>query len=211
MNDDQMRSAFEHWFSDGGESPNAVARDNNGEYRLMQASFAWTVWQAAWRAGRNDLAHELADASTQDARDAATLPRVQSFPLTEEQERFLNGGGVSPSPAPQREVPPGKWKVDMPDGTYGRMPGDPPGPASVCAVIGGYVYDVQPRTGMLIASAPPTGYRLQKFNEEMQVGPRPWEIPGPHQPNPPLPRDLDPTVPRGEGNSTPGVQEVDRV
>ena len=56
----------------------------------------------------------------------------------------------------------------MPDGTYGRMPGDPPGPASVFAVIDGYVYNVEPRTGRLIASEPPTGFRLQKFNEEMK-------------------------------------------
>ena len=79
--------------------------------------------------------------------------------------------GVNGTSAPQpkaREVPPGKWRVDMPDGTYGRMPGDPPGPASVFAVIDGYVYNVEPRTGRLIASEPPTGFRLQKFNEEMK-------------------------------------------
>jgi hypothetical protein len=68
--------------------------------------------------------------------------------------------GVAAVPAPkreQREVPPGKWKVDMHDGAYGRMPGDPPGPASVRAVIGGYVYDVAPRTGKLQASEVPRG------------------------------------------------------
>lgn len=58
---------------------------------------------------------------------------------------------------PQREVPPGKWKVDMPDGTYGTIPGDPPGPASVRAVIDGYVYDVEPRTGRLRAASVPRG------------------------------------------------------
>jgi hypothetical protein len=71
--------------------------------------------------------------------------------------------GVAAVPAPkreQREVPPGKWKVDMPDGAYGRMPGDPPGPASVRAVIGGYVYDVAPRTGKLQASEVPRGVDL---------------------------------------------------
>lgn len=75
--------------------------------------------------------------------------------------------GVEAVHAPKREAPPGKWKVEMPEGTYGRMPGDPPGPASVRAVIGGYVYDVEPQTGKLRASEPPTGFRLQKFNEEM--------------------------------------------
>lgn len=79
-------------------------------------------------------------------------------------QRWPNGVAV----VTKREAPPGKWKVDMPDGTYGRMPGDPPGPASVTAVIGGYVYDVEPQTGKLIAAEPPTGFRLQKFNEEMQ-------------------------------------------
>lgn len=59
--------------------------------------------------------------------------------------------------APKREAPPGKWKVDMPDGTYGTMPGDPPGPASVRTVIGGYVYDVEPQTGRLLAASPPRG------------------------------------------------------
>lgn len=61
------------------------------------------------------------------------------------------------APAPTREVPPGKWMVDMPDGTYGKMPGDPPGPASVRVVICGYVYDVEPRTGKLRASEVPSG------------------------------------------------------
>jgi hypothetical protein len=75
---------------------------------------------------------------------------------------------LAPLTRPQRELPPGKWKVEMPDGTYGRMPGDPPGPASVTAVIAGYVYDVEPGTGRYIASEPPIGFRLQKFNEEMQ-------------------------------------------
>ena len=54
-----------------------------------------------------------------------------------------------------REVPPGEWKVDMPDGTYCKMPGDPPGPGDIRAVIGGYVYNVEPRTGKLRASLPP--------------------------------------------------------
>lgn len=75
--------------------------------------------------------------------------------------------GVAVPTAPKRETPPGKWKVDLPDGTYGRMPGDPPGPASVQAVIDGYVYDVEPHAGRLIASDSPTGYRLQRFNDEM--------------------------------------------
>jgi hypothetical protein len=39
------------------------------------------------------------------------------------------------------------------------------------------------------------------------VGAKPWEIPGPDQTNPPLPRDLDPAVPHSEGNSTDGVKE----
>jgi hypothetical protein len=45
--EEKMRAEFEAWFSDAGESPNAIARDMKGDYRLMQASYAWTVWQAA--------------------------------------------------------------------------------------------------------------------------------------------------------------------
>lgn len=69
---------------------------------------------------------------------------------------------------PAQDVPPGKWQVDMPDGLYTNMPGDPPGPCDLRKVIGGYVYFVTPHTGRLMAVEPPTGYRLQKFNEEMQ-------------------------------------------
>jgi hypothetical protein len=49
---EEMRCAFEHWFSDAGESPRAIARDMNGEYRLLQASSAWSAWKAAWNAAR---------------------------------------------------------------------------------------------------------------------------------------------------------------
>jgi hypothetical protein len=52
-------------------------------------------------------------------------------------------------------VPPGLWKLDMPDGAYTKLPGDPPGPGSLRAVIGGYVYNVEPRTGRLTAESPP--------------------------------------------------------
>lgn len=64
--------------------------------------------------------------------------------------------------APQRAVPPGKWKVDMPDGPYTKMPGDPPGPGSLRSVIGGYVYDVEPRTGKLRASEVPRGVAVDR-------------------------------------------------
>lgn len=65
--------------------------------------------------------------------------------------------GVALPSAPQREAPPGKWKVDMPDGLCGELPGDPPGPRDVRRVIGGYVYFVTPRTGKLVALNPPSG------------------------------------------------------
>lgn len=39
------RAAFEHWFSDEGESPKAVER-SGGSYVLMQAESAWNVWLA---------------------------------------------------------------------------------------------------------------------------------------------------------------------
>jgi dienelactone hydrolase len=44
---DDMRKAFEHWYSSEGESPRAIERKNDG-YRLMQADQSWTAWQAAW-------------------------------------------------------------------------------------------------------------------------------------------------------------------
>lgn len=63
---------------------------------------------------------------------------------------------------PQQEVPPGKWKVDMPDGLYTQMPGDPPGPCDLRKVIGGYVYFVTPRSGVLVALNPPRNAGVQE-------------------------------------------------
>lgn len=79
-----------------------------------------------------------------------------------------HGAGVRAAPPARRDVPPGKWKVDMPDGTYGKMPGDPPGPASVRAVIGGYVYDVEPQTGRLRAASIPRGVALPRADQQEQ-------------------------------------------
>jgi hypothetical protein len=44
--DDEIRAAFEHWFSDEGQSPAAVERRGGG-YKLAQAQSAWQAWQAA--------------------------------------------------------------------------------------------------------------------------------------------------------------------
>jgi hypothetical protein len=63
--------------------------------------------------------------------------------------------GVPVPKKAQSNVPPGKWKVDMPDGLYTEMPGDPPGPCDLRKVIGGYVYFVTPRSGKLVAVNPP--------------------------------------------------------
>lgn len=63
--------------------------------------------------------------------------------------------GVPASQEALPNVPPGKWKVDMPDGLYTEMPGDPPGPCDLRKVIGGYVYFVTPRSGKLVALNPP--------------------------------------------------------
>lgn len=49
---DQERAAFEAWISDGGRFPQAAARDQRGEYRLLQAYSAWKAWQAASAAQR---------------------------------------------------------------------------------------------------------------------------------------------------------------
>ena len=86
------------------------------------------------------------------ANVAATLEKVGEAPET---ARHMATKAVSTVKREAREVPPGEWKVDMPDGTYCKMPGDPPGPGDIRAVIGGYVYNVEPRTGKLRASLPP--------------------------------------------------------
>lgn len=48
-NEREMRSAFEHWYSDGGEFPKAVERSGDN-YLFLQAATAWSTWQAAWAA-----------------------------------------------------------------------------------------------------------------------------------------------------------------
>lgn len=44
---DETRKNFENWMTDGGAWPRAVEKNQNGEYKLMQAAYAWIVWQAA--------------------------------------------------------------------------------------------------------------------------------------------------------------------
>lgn len=46
----------------------------------------------------------------------------------------------------------------LPDGVYGVLPGDPPGPTDVRVVKGGILYDSEPRTGRLLRPrTPPSG------------------------------------------------------
>jgi len=47
---DYQRKEFEHWFSNEGKWPQAVARNGEG-YKLMGAQDAWTTWKAARPAG----------------------------------------------------------------------------------------------------------------------------------------------------------------
>ena len=54
------REAFENWYSNDGQCPQAVKRANNGDYMLTSAYMAWKVWQAAWDAGGREA---LADAA----------------------------------------------------------------------------------------------------------------------------------------------------
>jgi uncharacterized protein YcbX len=44
-----QRASFEHWYSDGGQSPKAVERDGEG-YKLMGAQAAWNAWKACYAA-----------------------------------------------------------------------------------------------------------------------------------------------------------------
>lgn len=50
------RESFEEWFSDSGEHPKAIERDNKGEYMLASACSAWNAWREAWDiGGRNAI------------------------------------------------------------------------------------------------------------------------------------------------------------
>ena len=45
MGNEQERMAFEKWFS--GDNPKCRSIERSGEsYKLMQAAYAWSVWQA---------------------------------------------------------------------------------------------------------------------------------------------------------------------
>ena len=47
--EDQMRAAFEAWFSEGGTYPRAIGRSSEGGYILQSAAGSWIAWQAAWQ------------------------------------------------------------------------------------------------------------------------------------------------------------------
>lgn len=49
---DDVRTAFEQWYSDNGSWPSSVER-NGDDYKLMQAQQAWTAWQAAWKVAKS--------------------------------------------------------------------------------------------------------------------------------------------------------------
>lgn len=72
---DDKRTAFEHWFSEGGAWPKAMVR--NGEsYMLMQASAAWIAWQAAWEAYPRQSAPRAPSAALQSDNWAVNLRRL---------------------------------------------------------------------------------------------------------------------------------------
>ena len=50
MNEQDIRAAFEKWFSEGDIWPGALVRNEDGCYRLMQTQAAWVTWQAAYAA-----------------------------------------------------------------------------------------------------------------------------------------------------------------
>lgn len=68
---------------------------------------------------------------------------IATLPQTAEDAEALRAGHREP------------WRVDLPDGAYTQLPGDPPGPADLRRVQDGIVYDVQPRTGRLLLAAKP--------------------------------------------------------
>ncbi len=58
MSDDKARREFEHWYSDEGASPAAVARSQDG-YSLMGACTSWKAWQAAYNKGRKAASDDM--------------------------------------------------------------------------------------------------------------------------------------------------------
>ena len=56
--DRNVRAQFEHWYSDGGQSPKAIERKPgaNGAYIYSGAATAWDVWQAAVAVDRETCA-----------------------------------------------------------------------------------------------------------------------------------------------------------
>ena len=76
-NDVTVRAQFEYWMSDEGQSPKAVERSMDGEYKYMPANSAWRAWQAAAKAEReacaklvSDIGDELAERGNAHAVDA---------------------------------------------------------------------------------------------------------------------------------------------
>lgn len=67
------REAFERWYSNDGEWPQAVARGTATEYRLASACAAWSAWQAAWSAGSREALAEREFVHAESSRIYAML------------------------------------------------------------------------------------------------------------------------------------------
>lgn len=73
------REAFEAWVSDNGQSPKAVERNQNGEYKLMQTN---TLWMGCAFGMRAKLA----------AREAQPMTDEQAWQLIAEVQINPSGG-----------------------------------------------------------------------------------------------------------------------
>ena len=62
MSMSEQRKAFEVWFSDGGEYPKAVQRNQQGGYLLAQTQISWMAWQDCNRVAA-DAADKLIEQS----------------------------------------------------------------------------------------------------------------------------------------------------
>jgi hypothetical protein len=76
MSVDQVRDAFEHWFSDGGEYPLACQRSGDGGYLLAAAESSWTAWQAATAPHAAEVEALRSALQRLASTEAFALPRV---------------------------------------------------------------------------------------------------------------------------------------
>ena len=84
MNTEQERAAFEKFMSNAGKFPQAIERDEGGDYVLMHAASSWHVWQA--RAALQSQDRE------QDRIDAERYRWLRADNAYFPEENYIRGG-----------------------------------------------------------------------------------------------------------------------